>query len=461
MPAITFGGMASGLPPNIVETILDAERIPINTINARKAKTENKLKLVQDLESKVSGIRGSLGELASTRGFQDMKLISGDPNIIDGVVDPELSKAGSWNVEVVSLAQKAAALTNGFPDKDRTEIGIGYFKFDTPDGSKDVYIDGSSNTLEGAANAINRANLGVRASIIQDSEDPDNPYKLLLSGETVGNDSKINYPTLYFLDGDQDMYFDGAREAKNGIVKVDGFEIEIDSNKLEGLIPGVTLDLKQAAPGRQVNVTVKEDLELVVGKVEEFVKSMNEVLGFIQQQNAMDQNTDTTSTLGGDSLLRTVESRMRSLILTPQSGISGPIKRLNQIGIEFNRQGTLQFNKDKFNKTVASMPQEVSQLFAGDGFTKGVIPSVRRVVGDLLNSAFGPISNRKRGLEQKIRRADQRIESKERQLVRKEQNLRMKFGRLEETISRLKSQGAALGQLGGGGGLLSSLQASS
>ena len=87
--------MASGLPPNIVETILDAERIPINTINARKAKTENKLKLVQDLESKVSSIKGSLNELASTHGFQDMKLISSDPNIINGVVDPELSKADS------------------------------------------------------------------------------------------------------------------------------------------------------------------------------------------------------------------------------------------------------------------------------------------------------------------------------------------------------------------------------
>ncbi len=452
--------MASGLPANIVEQIIEAEKIPINTINARKAKTENKLKLVGELETKVSGIRSSLGELASTRGFSDMKLTSGDPSIIDGVVDPTNADAGSWNVEVVSLAQKAAALTNGFPDKNRTEVGIGYFRFDTPDGSKDVYIDGSSNTLEGVAAAINANNVGVRASVIQDSEDPDRPFKLLLSGDNVGDDNRINYPTLYFLDGDQDIFFEGSREAKNGVVKVDGFEIETNENKLEGLIPGVTLDLKQAAPGRQVNVTVKEDLEVVVGKVGDFVKGMNEVLGFIQQQNSIDSNTDTSRTLGGDTLLRTVESRMRSLILNPQIGVKGPIKRLNQIGIEFNRSGTLDFNKERFNKAVASDPQAVSQLFAGDGFATGVIPSVRRTVGNLLNSAFGPISNRKRGLQQRIRRADQQIENKERQLVRKEQNLRKKFGRLEETVSRLKSQGAALGALGGGGGgLLSQLGA--
>ena len=53
------------------------------------------------------------------------------------------------------------------------------------------------------------------------------PYKLVISGESVGGDNRIEYPTLYFLDGDQDIYFDDEREAKNGVVKVDGFEFEI------------------------------------------------------------------------------------------------------------------------------------------------------------------------------------------------------------------------------------------
>ena len=57
---------------------------------------------------------------------------------------PEAPK-GTWNVEVESLAQKASAVTNGFPDKDKTQIGTGYFKFQYPDGEKEVYINGASS----------------------------------------------------------------------------------------------------------------------------------------------------------------------------------------------------------------------------------------------------------------------------------------------------------------------------
>ncbi len=189
----------------------------------------------------------------------------------------------------MELPQKAAAITNGFPDKDKTEIGVGYFRFRTPDGNKEVYIGGGNSTLQSAADAINAANVGVRASVLNDRSDADNPYRLMITGSGVGGDNRISYPTLYFLDGDQDIYFDEEKEAKNGRVKVDGIEFEVADTELPDLIPGVTLDLKQAAPGRSVNVSVKEDREVVSGKIKEFVDSMNEVLAFIQSQNTMDK----------------------------------------------------------------------------------------------------------------------------------------------------------------------------
>jgi len=122
---ISFGGINTGLPPNLVDQLIEAERIPLKSMEEKKGKQESKLKLVQDLESKLSALSSTLGGLASTRGFKDIKLNSGDPNIISGVVDPDAGVTGSWNIEVVELAQKAAAITHGFPDKDRTEIGVG------------------------------------------------------------------------------------------------------------------------------------------------------------------------------------------------------------------------------------------------------------------------------------------------------------------------------------------------
>lgn len=451
MAGISFGGIATGLPPNLVDQLIEAEKIPLRTIEKNKGKQENRLKLVQDLESKLSGITGTIGALASTRGFTDMKLNSGDVNIVAGTVDPSAGAKGSWNIEVIELAQKAAAVTNGFPDKDKTQIGIGYFRFETPQGSHDVYVNAESNTLEGAANAINRAGLGIKATVINDRSDADNPYRLMISGEGVGADQQVSYPTLYFLDGDQDIYFDEQRDGKNGRVKVDGFEFEIGENVLKEAIPGVTLDLKQAAPGRTVNVSVKEDQEVVSGKIKSFVDAVNAVLSFIQQQNAMNKETDTTNTLGGDSLLRSVENRLRSLVQNPQMGVSSEINRLNQLGIQFNRNGTLDFEEKKFNDALVKDPVGVQRFLVGDGFSVGFVPSLKREISTLLNSAFGPVAIRKRALQDRITQMNDQIANKERQLVRKEESLRNKFAKLEETISRMKGQASQVQAAGMGG----------
>jgi len=451
---ISISGLASGLPPNIVDQLMEVEKIPIKNLEKSKGKEENRLKLVTELETKLSAVTGSIGGLASSKGFTDMKLTSGDPNVIAGAADPNVAQNGSWNVEVEQLAEKAAAITNGFPDKDKSQVGVGYFRFETPDGEKEVYINGSNNTLQGVANAITAAGVGLKASVINDRSNPDAPYKLMVTGDNVGNDNQIKYPTLYFLDGDQDLYFDSEREAKNGKIKVDGFEFEVGDNKVTDAIPGVTLDLRQANPGHTVNIGVKEDREVVVGKVKTFVDSVNEVLKFIQGQNALTEKSDTTQTLGGDSLLRSVENRLRALIQNPQMGL-GEVNRINQLGIAFNRNGTLEYDDKKFNQILASNGTNVQRFLAGDGFSTGFIPTMKREIGVLLNSAYGPVAIRKRALQDKISQMDRQIENKTKQLGKKEETLRNKFARLDEQMSKLKGQGAAVSSIGaafGGGG---------
>ncbi|MFK8138286.1 MAG: flagellar filament capping protein FliD [Bdellovibrionales bacterium] len=448
---ITFGGMASGLPPNIVEQLIEAERIPIQTLQQKKTKVESKLKYVNDLDSKINKVKDNIGQLASTRGFKDIRLESADPAIVSGTVDPNSVVRGNWNLEVVQLAEKAAAITNGFPDKDETEIGIGYFRFDTPDGQKEVYIGGANSTLQGAAESINRAGVGLQATIITDQTDPDAPFRLMLSSKKVGDKNGMDYPTLYFLDGDQDIYFDQQREAKNGIVKIDGFEVNVPGNILEELIPGVTIELKQASPGKQININVKEDVESVSGKIKEFVGSVNDVLGFIQKQNTLNSESDTTANLGGDVLLRTVEQRFRQLLQAPVYGTGSSISLLNEVGITFTRQGTLEFNEDKFNTKLKQNPEQLQTFLAGDGFNTGFIPKLKNTIRTMMDNTFGPIGNRRRGLQNQIDQMDRRVESLERRLAQKEQGLRRKFANLEEKMSGIQSQGAMMGALGGGG----------
>lgn len=445
MAGIRITGMASGLPPNIVDQLMDAERIPVKQMEAKKTKEEDKLKLVSDLETKVTDITKNLNELTATSGFLDKKLISGDPNIIDGQVDPQTAIPGDYSLEVVQLAQKPAAISNGFPDKDETQIGTGYIKFQTPEGEKEVYINGSNSTLEGVVKQINNSNFGLKAQVLEDRKDKENPFKILIAGLATGADQQVTFPKIYLLDGDQDMYFEQSRAAQNAKVKVDGFEIELPDNKVSTLIPGVTLDLKSAAPGREIRLGIKENLEVIGGKIKSFVDAYNAALDFIQKQNKIsgsDGKNPRLGPLGGDGMLRSVESALRRVILNPQLGVESPIKRISELGIEFNRNGTLNFSQDKFNKVLNANPQGVAAFLRGDGFSTGFVSGLKREIGNLTNGQFGVLANRKKGLQDRINQTNTRIETKERQLERKEEGLRKKFADLEQKMSDLNAQQA-------------------
>lgn len=452
MAGFRITGMASGLPPNIVEQLMEAERIPVKNMEAQKNKNEDKLKLVTELETKVNDITKNLNELTSTKGFMDKKLTSGDPNIVDGSLDPNFAVPGDYSLEVLQLAEKPAAISNGFPDKDKTQLGVGYIKFQTNEGTKEVYINGQNSTLMGVADQINSQNVGLRATVVEDRKDKDNPFRLLVAGLATGVDNQVDFPKIYMLDGDQDMYFDDSRPAQNAKIKVDGFEIELPENKVTDLFPGVTLDLKQAAPGRSIRVNVKENIEVISGKIKNFVDAYNAALNFIQGQHKLTNSNGKSPTmgpLGGDGLLRTVESSLRSVIMNPQTDVAEtPIRRLNELGIEFNRNGTLDFKQDKFNKVLQSNPAGVAAFFRGDGFNTGFASRVKTAVNNMVNSQFGPIGNRKKGMQDKIDQINKRIDTKERQLVQKEDSLRKKFADLESKMSSLQQQMGSVQAMG-------------
>lgn len=329
MAGVRIMGMASGLPPNIVEQLMDAERIPINQMKNKKAEDEDRLKLVGDLEGKINEIQKNLTELTGTNGFFNNKLISGDPNVIDGVVDPEKVMTGEWQIEVMRLAQKPGAMSNGFPDRDKTQMGVGYIRFDTPDGRKEVYINPDNNTLDGVARTINASGTGLRAQVLNDRKDRENPFKLIVTGLGTGDDNQVKFPTIYMLDGDQDVYFDEERQAQNALIKVDGFEMELSENMVRDVIPGVTLDLKQAAPGRPIRVKVKEDIEAIAGKIKSFVDAYNGALGFIQNQHKLTKDKsgkERLGPMGGDGMLRSVESVLRRVIQNQQLGVEEKLR---------------------------------------------------------------------------------------------------------------------------------------
>ncbi len=447
---ISFGSINSGLPKDIVQQIVEAEKIPIKQMEARKEKVENKKNLVGQLTTLIESMRGEILKNKTERSLREIAINTGDAGNVAVTADKNVALPGKHNLEVLQLAQKASAITNGVEDKDKTYLGVGYIRAVMPNGEeKEIYVDQEHANLTGIAKLINGdADLGMKATVVNDGKGEDEPWRLMVSLTETGDDNGAEFPYLYLVDGEEDLYFDQERPAQDAKVKLDGFEIEVPSNKVTDLIPGLTIDLKKAKPGEEINLEVTEDVAKIGGKFTSLIDNINNVLKFIKEQNTLDDKSDTSKTLGGDLTLTTIESKIRNAIFTPIMTDSGPM-RMGDLGVTFQRDGLLKFDQAKFETIISKDYKAVSQTLTGKydpvaGKTVGFMDLLDETARNLTSPPNGVLPSRKSGLQNQISQIDRQIQTRERLIARKEEVLKTKFARLEETISRIKGQGAGL-----------------
>lgn len=447
---ISFGSINSGLPKDIVQQIVEAEKIPIQQMEARKGKINDKKALVQQLTTLMENMRGEVLKNKNARSLRELAVNTGDNKNITVTADKNIADPGKYQLEVLELAQKSSAISNGVEDKDKTYIGVGYIKAVLPNGdSKEIYVDEAHANLSGVAKLINGdPDLGMKATVVNDGKGEDEPWKLMISMSETGDDNKVEFPYLYLVDGEVDIYFENERPAQDAKVKLDGFEVEVPSNKVTDLIPGVTIDLKKAKKGEEINIEITEDVQKIGGKISSLIDNINNVLKFIKDQNSLDEKTDTQRTLGGDSTLTTIEGRIRSAIFATIQTDKGPM-RIGDLGVTFQRDGLIKLDQAKFESVLASDYKIVAQVLTGKyspegGKTNGFVDLLDDSAKILLSAPAGVLPGRKAGLQSQINQIDRQIANRQRIIQQKEEILKAKFARLEETISKIKGQGAGL-----------------
>lgn len=446
MAGIKISGLASGMPANLVDQVIEAEKMPLKQMEQKKNKIEDKVKLVSEFETKINDITKNLSTLTSPKGFVDKKLSSSFPEIINGTLDPEKAEPGDWNFELIELASKPSVVSSGFPDKDQTLAGAGYIRFRTPEGQKEVYFSHDESTLEQMAEKINLSNIGITASVVNDVNNKDRGYKLQVSGAITGEDNNVTFPTVYLMDGEMDFGFENEIPAKNARYKLNEQEFESTENSIKDIIPGVTLDLKHADPGKEVRINVSENYEVIAEKLKGFVEAYNGALGFIQSQSKLapdKSGNPRLGPLGGESFTRMSQTKLQSIIQTPQETNSN-IKRILELGVEFNRNGTLNFNEDKFKKVLNTDPKDVVKFLRGNNVDIGFVPALTRQVRQMVDPSGGLIGARKTTYQNQMKRIDEQMDRKEKALERREVQLRNQFAKMEQAMSKIQNQGAGL-----------------
>ncbi len=142
---------------------------------------------------------------------------------------------------------------------------------------------------------------------------------------------------------------------------VDGVPVDSSTNTVTGAIPGVTLSLGDADANNPVLISVEPDTSTASQAIQDFVTAYNAVIGSINSQYTLD-SSGSEGVLAGDSMLRSLQSSMLSLVSQSASG-AGQYVNLQSMGIEMQNDGTLQINSANLSKALSSNYGDVQKFF--------------------------------------------------------------------------------------------------
>ncbi|MDP3844615.1 MAG: flagellar filament capping protein FliD [Oxalobacteraceae bacterium] len=481
--ALSSPGVGSGLDVNtLVTQLMTIERAPVTLLDKKEASYQAKLSSYGTLKSSLALLQTAAKTLSTPDKFSPMKASVADTTILSATASTT-AVAGSYDVEVQSLAQSQKlmmsapggtdgyAATNTLVGEGTITINFGTYTapvlpattptFDInpakPD-AKTIVIGAGNNTLAGIRDAINAANAGVSASIINDGSA--NGYHLSLTStdsgarnamqisvagdvSTIGDLAQLNYDPSSIDVGDTNLSENVV--AKDAIIVVDNVTITKQSNTISDAIQGVTLNLSKTMLGTTTKITLTRDTSNVKSAVESFVKIYNDTNQALRDATAFDTATGKSAVLTGDSTIRSIQSQLRGIFGSPITGAPGGMTILSDVGISFQKDGSLAIDDTKFGAAIADPTKDLSKLFTSTGSIKGYAWQLDVLVGKIL-SPVGQLVDRTNSVNQSIKDIGTRRDVINARLVAVEQRYRDQFTALDTLIASMTTTSSFLTQ---------------
>ncbi|WP_339676807.1 flagellar filament capping protein FliD [uncultured Zhongshania sp.] len=452
MASLTASGIGSGLDINsIVSQLVAAERSPVETrLNSKESLIQARLSAFGSLKSALTNFKASLSTLKNPESFTKRSATVGDPTVFSATTTATAAP-GTYSVKVEQLATSHKIASQAYTDS-ATSVGSGELNFTINGESFSVAVAEGADSLAEIRDAVNSAagNSGVSASIINDQDGA----HLVFSSTKTGVENAINISVTAGASGDlSQLAYDtnlGSQvssmvekaEALDSIVIVDGFTKTSADTKIEGMIEGVSLDLKKAVPGESFSLKVQVDTKSVKSAIEGFVNNYNTLMTTINDLTAYNPESKTAGLLQGDSATRSVANQLRQEMGTIVSGLGTELDSLAEIGITTGDKNKLVIDTTVFAEVVASDFDKLSGIFSSES---GYAVRLDSLIGDLTASG-GILTNRTDGLTSQVKRINEQREALDARIVGIEARYQAQFSALDSLLGQLNSTGDFLTQ---------------
>lgn len=431
----------------LVSQLMTIERKPLVQLQQRETQIQSRLTALGRVKSALDALKTAADALRQAGTFSASKATaSGDGATAAVSGTPQL---GSYAVSVTQLARGQSNASAAFASAT-ADVGSGTLTLRSADGTTVLATinvgDTGTGTLTEIRDEINAANIGVRASLVNDG----GQTRLVLNSKQTGAANGFQVEVDAGLAA---VAFTQNQAAQDAQFSINGLALTSSSNTVKDAAEGLTLTLAKAPPagsppGTTVDaeITVAQDADAVKKSVDDFVKAYNEVEKLIAELTKYDPNTKTAAVLNGESLLRQVQNGVRSIVRATMTAAPGDYARLSEVGLEIQRDGTLKLNEKKFGDALAADSAKVTRLFAATSTVEaeqGFAVRLRAQI-DAIAGVDGSLKAREDGLRASIRTLDQQQERLEARLSMIEKRLIAQYSKLDALLSTRQNQSNAL-----------------
>ena len=240
-----------------------------------------------------------------------------------------------------------------------------------------------------------------------------------------------------------------VQAAQDSKVMLDGVaQLSSNNNIIENAIDGVDLTLKgRTQPGKQASeIDIEYNRQGVREDIEQFVAAYNQFHQLSKDLSSVDSVTGQRGPLAGDSVVRSADSRLKSVFSSSIDPAPEELKSLTEFGITTTRQGTLEINYNMLDKQLNNNFNKLEDFFGGNqGFAKKVEDAIHGITG-----VQGALRTREKSLVERNYRIQDDQVTLDRRMEGLEKRTHAKFTAMQDSTSKMQQQLAGMMNAFGG-----------
>jgi flagellar hook-associated protein 2 len=420
----------------IVEALVNAEKAPAEArLNTKIAESEAQISGLGQAVSVLNVVRDAAQRLNDAKDFKTYAVTNSQTSAFTATTTSQ-ARAGSNNITVSQIAQEQRSLSNAFASEtakfNAASITLSLTVGSTSQTTSSISVADAS--LSGTVKAINAANLGVTAEIVDTGESA-NRYRIQLIGETGAEKA------FSLTSSDNSLNFSSVQSAADAKLNVNGIDFTRSKNVIDDVLTGVSLSLNSVTTGA-ASLSINQDNSEAKANIVDFVTIYNEA----QKQLKDLGNSSTGGELAGDSIFRSLTRSLRSTVLGTSSSATSSISNLSDMGISVSRTGELTVDDTKLDKAISSNYSDIVTMFTADTDSQatsstdaaGLAGDLNKLISDATNSSSYLVTQQKT-LASSVSTRQAELTELEERMERVEERYNRQFLAMQQIIDQMNS----------------------